>query len=269
MRQKMLLLAAVGFGLLAFALTYYQINFERRKALGMTKEVTLIKVTRNMSSGEEIKESDMAKYHVKRFKSALRYTKEIRWNQKLKLIGRKLLYQVRKGAILEWDDIETSGASRRSGLSAAIPTNMRAISIAVDATTSVTGLIQPGDWVDIIGTFRFPEMKGDKAFDTLTLTLLQRVGVLATGTNTNNSPGMVNGRRVVQRGYNTITLALFPKEVEMIIFASQKGRLSFSLRNHETTEIEKDLQSVNFKYLQENIKKYTKDREDKLNKRRY
>ena len=47
----------------------------------------------------------------------------------------------------------------------------------------------------------------------------------------------------------------------MIIFASQKGRLTLSLRNFEETKIEKDLQSVNFKFLEENIRKWNDDRE--------
>jgi pilus assembly protein CpaB len=63
------------------------------------------------------------------------------------------------------------------------------------------------------------------------------------------------------KGYNTVTLALTPKEVEMIVFASQKGKLYHSLRNYEDAQFQDDLQSVNFKYLEQSIDKYTKERE--------
>jgi pilus assembly protein CpaB len=65
------------------------------------------------------------------------------------------------------------------------------------------------------------------------------------------------------RGYSTITLALTPKEVEMIIFASQKGRLSLSLRNDEETKFDSDLQSVNFKFLEKNIPVYNSERQNR------
>ena len=52
MKQKLLLVAAVFFGLLAFVLTYQQIENERNKVLGLTKDVSLIAFKRAMASGE-------------------------------------------------------------------------------------------------------------------------------------------------------------------------------------------------------------------------
>jgi pilus assembly protein CpaB len=57
-----------------------------------------------------------------------------------------------------------------------------------------------------------------------------------------------------------VTLELTPKEVEMIVFATQKGRLVLSLRSYNETGFEDKLQSVNFKYLQDHIEEYNKER---------
>lgn len=91
--------------------------------------------------------------------------------------------------------------------------------------------------MDLIGTFRFPDTRGDSSLDTITLTILQRVRVIATGTDMGYLASSSSGQNYAARSYSTVTLELTPKEVEMIIFASQKGRLTMSLRNYEESAI--------------------------------
>ena len=55
----------------------------------------------------------------------------------------------------------------------------------------------------------------------------------------------------------------------MIIIASQKGRIQMSLRNYEDAAVATDLQSVNWKYLQQNVNRYMKEREQKNTRLRY
>jgi pilus assembly protein CpaB len=121
--------------------------------------------------------------------------------------------------------------------------------------------------VDVIGTFHFPDARGDSSLDTVTMTILQRVKVLATGSDIGYA--QQNGSQsatAVPRSYSTVTLELTPKEVEMIIFAQQKGSLTLSLRSYEDPNITTDLQSVDWAYLQQHIKEYTAEREQLLKK---
>jgi pilus assembly protein CpaB len=258
MRQKLLLLAAVFFGILAFVLTFHQIKMAQRRALGETMKVTLIQLNKDKIADQPLASEDLVPLSTKRFRTASK--REIPWTKRNLIIGKKLATSLNRGAIIQWSDLQIALKGSKE-LSDLIKSGNRAISISVDATASVTGLVLPGNNVDIIGTFRFPEMKGDKSFDTLTLTILQNVKVLATGTDMGGAvfSGMSPARR--RKGYSTVTLSLTPKEVEMIIFASQKGRLTLSLRNKEESRIEKNLQSVNFDYLQKHIKDYNLERE--------
>jgi pilus assembly protein CpaB len=255
MRQKMLLLAAVFFGVLAFVLAYQQINYEKRKIRGGAMEYNVVKLANNIMGNEEIKDSDLSMAKVKRLKQNNLNTREILWSSKNSIVGRKLEFSKEKGQILHWSDLKPA-ARRRTGLSGIVPYEWRAVSIPVDNISSVSNLVQPEDHVDIIGTFRFPNMQGDKGFDTVTLTILQNVVVLATG----NDWSRYTVGRTRSRGYSSVTLALTPKETEMIIFASNKGKLTLSLRNFEETEIIEDLQSVNFKFLEKNIPVYNESR---------
>ena len=150
--------------------------------------------------------------------------------------------------------------SGKTGLTSLNRPGYRAISISVDATSSVTGLVQPNNYVDLIGTFRFPDTRGGSSLDTITLTILQRVRVIATGTDMGYLASS-SGQNYAARSYSTVTLELTPKEVEMIIFASQKGRLTMSLRNYEESAITQKLQSVNWNFLQKNIMNYNAERE--------
>ncbi|OGV60933.1 MAG: Flp pilus assembly protein CpaB [Lentisphaerae bacterium GWF2_50_93] len=267
MKQKLLLVAALFFGVLAFILTYYQIKLEREKALGAAMTVKLIKLKVAKAAEEPIQLSDLEEYETKRFKMDAQRNPEIEYKDRMDIVNKLADTSIIKGDILKWYQIRTEKSLKSEGLAGIIskpkdgvPT--RAISIPVDTVSSVTNLVRPNHRVDIIGTFRFPEMKGDKSLDTITMTILQNVLVLATGTQTANSVGPESKNLV--KSYSTVTLELYPKEVEMLIFASQKGRLTLSLRNYEDSIFIKDSQSVNFKFLEENIQKYSDDREKRI-----
>ncbi len=259
MRQKLLLLAAVFFGVLAFMFTYHQINLEKQKIQGSAIDFWAIQVIKDMAEGDKLTDDNIRLIKTRRFANSPALSREIPGNKKDMVIDRQVQVPLAAGHTLEWTDLKSSIASGRSGLSALVRPGFRAISIAVDSTASVTGLIQPNNQVDLIGTFKFPDMKGDSALDTITLTILQNVRIIATGTDIGMQDR--NANRNAPKSYGTVTLELTPKEVEMIIFASQKGRIQLSLRNFEETSVNRDLQSVNWKYLQDNIQNYTKERE--------
>ena len=259
MRQRFLLLGAVFFGVLAFILTYSQIDKEKRRLMGNSETVALIQMRRNMVEGEELKETDLRRVEVKRQRDTQTLSREIPWRELSRIIGRKLDTTVVAGQILLTTDLKP--VSRRQGFTGIIQEGGRAVSIAVDAVSAVNHLIQPNDNVDIIGTFRFPDAQKDSALDTVTMTILQNVKVLAVG----NQWREFRSEEGFNRSYSTITLMLWPAEVEMIVFAAQKGRLSLSLRNYEDSSLDRDLEkrSVNFKMLEKEIPKYNKQREER------
>lgn len=261
MKQKMLLLTAVFFGVMAFMFTFQQINAEKRKIMESAVDVDVIRVVRDLTSGQKLKATDITKYTIKRYAGSAR-SREIPWSQKDRIIDLAVRSRIPANTILTWHDFEDRISSGQSGMTALVRPGFRAISIPVDTVSSVTGLVRPNNFVDLIGTFRFPDAKGDAALDTVTLTILQQVKVLACGQNIGKVSA--GAGEVTARSYNTVTLELTPKEVEMIIFAMQKGNLTLSLRNYEESTVTSDLQSVDWSYLQKNIKQYTKEREVKM-----
>ncbi len=267
MRQKILMLAAVFFGVLAFIFTYQQIKQERSKIMNSAVRVRLIRMKADMSEGDKLMESDIEMFETMRFANAAN-TLEIPWDRRTDVIGSPLRSMVRKGDILTWRDFKEVFTKVNTGLPAQTRSGWRAISIPVSQVSSVSGLIRPNNFVDVIGTFHFPDAKGDASLDTVTMTILQRVKVLATGTDIGYAQqnGAQPGASVGGRSYSTVTLELTPKEVEMIIFAQQKGSLTLSLRSYEDPNITTDVQSVDWAYLQQHIKEYNAEREQLLKK---
>lgn len=262
MRQRMLLLLAVIFGLLAFVLTYRQLESEKRRLAGNSKAIDLIQVKRNMVEGEVLTENDVQKLRTTRQESDLADSREIPWRALYQVVNHTLDNSIVKGQVLQYTDLKTG--QRRNGFSGMVQNNWRAVSIPVDTVSSVNNLIQPNDNVDVIGTFRFPDLRGDSMKDTVTKTILQDVKVLAVGKSwragdTAEGPG---------RSYSTVTLQLMPDEVEMVIFASQKGKITLSLRNYNDTKISRDIErrSVDFQQLEKEIPGYNQRRELRRNR---
>jgi pilus assembly protein CpaB len=256
MKQKLLLLIAVFFGIIAFVLTYQQLKYEKEQIRGQAVPTRVIRLKIDKNAGEKVAIDDIEEFVETRIKSGTVFSRTIPWKNRDQIIGRELDRYLPKGTIIQYDDLKA--ASRRVfGLNANVKPGMRAKAIAVDTISSMNYLVRPNDRVDVIGTFRFPEMKGEQDWDTITMTVLQNVRVIATGKQWGMNS--VTGRETVQRSYNCITLELSPGDVEIVEFASQKGRLSLSLRNNEDAAEVQDLKSVYFrslkKYLEEKARK--------------
>ena len=212
-----------------------------------------------MNEGEEITEADVVRYQTRRNKEAQMISREIPWSELAMVVGRKLATSVSKDQTLQTTDLQQP--TYRNSFNNIINRSMRAVALPVDPVSSVNYLIQPNDNVDVIGTFRFPSVKGNAELDTITLTILQDVKVLAVGNRWGASSIDPRGNR----NYGTITLQVYPDEVEMLIFAAQKGTLSFSLRNYEDRSIDRNIESrrVNFAMLEKEIPNYNKRRKDR------
>lgn len=183
--------------------------------------------------------------------------------------GRRTIGFHRKGEPLRWNDIE-GGNPRSGGLAADVKPHFRAMSISVTGPASVSGMVRPGDSVDVIGTFDFPDDEGKlKRGDPVTCTILQKVLVLATGSETAKSRGAGGLGAARDRGYSTVTLSVSPREAEMLAFAEQiKGRLVLTLRNRNDMETEEELPTVDFSRIRQEIENLNKERNPTDRKKR-
>jgi pilus assembly protein CpaB len=107
------------------------------------------------------------------------------------------------------------------GLTAKIPSGMRAISVSSDEVVGVAGFLLPGTHVDVLLTYH-----SDKSPDARTATVLQDVVVLAAGQQIRPDP---EGKPTNDN--NVVTLLLEPEDSEKLVLATSLGAIHFVLRN--------------------------------------
>ena len=126
-----------------------------------------------------------------------------------------------------------------SSFSVRTPLGKRAVTIQIDSLSAVGGLINPGDFVDVIAHLKVPEEKDNpksKKKET-SVVLFQNVQILSVGTNFNpvgNKPAYKNQAKAKSL---RVTLALEPQQIGFLTFAQKHGKLQLALRSpaeHDT-----------------------------------
>lgn len=122
------------------------------------------------------------------------------------------------------------------GLNAIITPGKRAMTVETDEASGLAGLLQPGNYVDVIVTLRPDDVSGRASYATETL--LQGIQVLAVGSSLapqEQAPqGTTNGRNTREtnrRSRSSATLELTLEEAEKLALASVRGELHLVLRS--------------------------------------
>jgi pilus assembly protein CpaB len=123
-------------------------------------------------------------------------------------------------------------------LAAALKHGNRAISISVDASQSASGLILPGNHVDVILVQNVADGAVEGRRRIVAETIMQDVRVLAVDQTLNQAPrSQVPGASPILldgRIPKTVTLELTKRQAEMVFVALQLGALQLSVRPFET-----------------------------------
>ncbi len=113
----------------------------------------------------------------------------------------------------------------------------RAITLPVDEINSVSGMLTAGDKIDLLVLTQMSVANGSEKNEMQLLPLLESVTVRATGTTTQRellarsqqaSPGMQSNRSA--GNYNTVTIAIPPRDAQRLVLAQQAGRIIALLR---------------------------------------
>ena len=108
----------------------------------------------------------------------------------------------------------------------------------INSLSAVGGLINPGDFVDIIARLDLPDEEdvAKKSGETLTTVLFQNIQVLAVGVNY-DPLGEVSLYEAQQTARSlNITFAVNPDEASLLTFARDNGTLQLSLRSSSETQ---------------------------------
>lgn len=230
-RNALLLATALGLGVLAAvgARGYIagQLELERDRLAPRLAQVQVVVARRDLARGDPVTADTMAVRDLPgEYVSAGVVTPE-RFDA---VAGAVLAQPMKAGEPL----LRASAVSPESGaFSGRVRSGIRALTIAVDEVNSLSGMLQPGDRIDLMLSVRLPGASMSPIPQELTRPLMQDIRVLATGRQ-----AQAGTEERPARGFTTITIEVTPEQAQKLVVAQRSGKLTALLRNpgdHATT----------------------------------
>jgi pilus assembly protein CpaB len=222
----LLLIGAAGFALLSVlaAKSYLGEQVAKEKARLQPKQamVDVVVAKADLPRGSLIEQSNMAVRSIPKDYAVSGSIDPDRFDS---FLGSKTSLAMRAGEPLLAQSIEGADIAT---FSAKVKTGIRAMTIVVDEVNSVSGMLQPGDRVDLLLSVKPPVIAPNiPAAPEVTAALMQDVVVLATGKQVR--PGQ--GENPQARTFATITIEVSPDAAQKLVVAQRSGKLTALLRN--------------------------------------
>ena len=226
-RSLWMLCAALAFGALAvFGARGYiagQVALERDRLIPRQELVDIVVAKRDLRRGEIVGFESMATRKIPKDYLPGSVVLPDRFDS---YIGTRLLAPMRGGeplvhAAMEGADVTTFSSKVRQGI--------RALTISVDETNSMSGMMQPGDHIDLQVSIRPPARPGISMAPEMTAPLMQDILVLATGRQVRSAADS----GPAPRGFTSITVEVTPDQAQKLIVAQRSGKLTALLRNRD------------------------------------
>ncbi|SET59766.1 pilus assembly protein CpaB [Natronincola peptidivorans] len=213
MKGKVIFVAAILLGLVTSMMIYGYLN-KAKETMNTTEYIEIVIAVEDINANTvvsanmvELKEIPAAYKHP----NAVTDVKEV--------TGKIALIPITRGESILSNQVISSG-EHKQGLAYKIPQGKRALSIAVNEVSGVSGLLKVGDRVDIITTIN----AGEDPPITYTLVVLQDIEILAVGRN-------INQHSNENPEAKTVTVAVSLEDSLPLKHANQRGAISLMLRS--------------------------------------
>jgi len=222
-RSAIMLAVAILAGVLAAwsARQHIQVRIQQLESQARVPEVERIVAATALAAGTRLESADLA---VRTFPASLAPSDSLMPARFAELDGMVLRSTLAAGDLI----LPAHVISRQGGaFSTTLPSGRRAMTMPVDAINSVSGLLKPGDLIDLYVSFEYQRRR-------ITAPLLQGVLVLATGMTTHaslNDPVADDHDLFDGQGFATVTLDVAPEDAVKLVAARQGGAITAILRN--------------------------------------
>jgi pilus assembly protein CpaB len=243
MRSRAALLVAVGLGILAMIMMFRYVRGRESELLQLTELKDVVVAAQDMGANQVIEEQQVVRKQV-----PATYLQPKALSDPRAVVGRVTAVPLAQGAQILGTSLQEPG---ETPLAYDVPRGQRAVSILVNEVTAVGGLVRPGNFVDIFGTFKFGRPTGTTPTGqiqyadqrTETRMLAQNVKVVAVGREHRGEriplppPGQEDPqaeevRRRRERPAETVTLLADPRQAQELVLAQELGgTLTLALRS--------------------------------------
>jgi pilus assembly protein CpaB len=165
----------------------------------------------------------------------------VRKGEEAQIVNRTVSEKIAQGQPFLWsnfDQLRSAGSRRLAG---SITKGQRALTLPVDLSGSLAGMLRPGDHVDILGTF-----SKNQGTEFATVTLLQNIAVLATGEQRGETSDPGEAAAGGGHTITSITVSVDLEEAELLVFSMQRGPINIALRATDDLETMEQVPEKNF-----------------------
>ena len=114
------------------------------------------------------------------------------------------------------------------------PAGKRAVTVMIDSLSAVGGLLNPGDFVDVLAQLSVPANDKGTWKNTVSAMIFQGLQVLAVNTNLEETGLYYDQQQNIPA--LKVTFAVDPQEAGLLSFANKNGKLELALRSPQETE---------------------------------
>ncbi len=182
------------------------------------KMLTAVASTHDLAAGTRLKKTDIRVVRLP--EKSLPRTAVL---DEISALDRVLLFPVNANETLTTNKL--TSAKGAEGLAATIEPGMRAISVQINDSSGVAGLIQPRSRVDVLFT------RPGTMSEAVTTTILEDIVVLSVGRVTEVSQNASIDPKASRPQSQAATLLVTPEQARKIELAKNQGKVSLSLRN--------------------------------------
>jgi pilus assembly protein CpaB len=120
-------------------------------------------------------------------------------------------------------------STQRALKSERIPKGYRVVSVDVNMSSAVSGLLSPGDRVDVLGFFK------GRGRAPVTKTVLTDISVFAINDKISRATGDEDAGSIKAK---TVSLTVKPAQAQRLLLAAELGQIKLSLRNNNDDSVE-------------------------------
>ncbi|MFT5533075.1 MAG: pilus assembly protein CpaB [Burkholderiaceae bacterium] len=203
----------IGVGAALLARSFLSDQIASIEARGKGPTVSVVVAKSDLGKGTLLSADNVA---VRQVPVEFSHSASVPPEQFSRIDGQPIAYGLKAGESIMWGLME---GKKVPTFSARVDAGHRAMTVPVDEINSISGLLEPGDSIDLMVTV---DHRGKK----ITFPLLQAVQVMATGQRAADDP-----RTGERRQFSTVTLDTTPEQAQNVIVAREAGKITALLRN--------------------------------------
>ncbi|WP_130836155.1 Flp pilus assembly protein CpaB [Lachnoclostridium sp. Marseille-P6806] len=152
------------------------------------------------------------------------------------VVGKFADVEIYAGEQVLLNRVVDQGSSAVNSFSYKVPAGMRTVTISISDTSSVAGLLQVGDHVDILSTYsrEIPGENGASSSESVTKYIAENIEIAALDRSIvrqteESETGETSSSQEV--AYTTVTMFVSPELAQAIVWDSQNGSVVLTLRS--------------------------------------